>query len=125
MSTIGERIKKLRKELHITQVELGSVIGITGSAVSQIEANASNPTEAAIRLICSTYHVSYLWLTEGGDNNMFIEDSIGIDAEIERLMAGEPQLAISIMKGFARLPDEEWIKLKNIIDKVKNGSFME
>jgi transcriptional regulator with XRE-family HTH domain len=116
MSTVGERIKDVRKSLHLTQVELGKEIGVSGSAVSQIEANASKPTEAAIKLICSKYHVNYLWLTEGLGPMMEEEDT---DALVERLMAGESEMAISIMKAFVKLPDEEWVKFRDLVDKVK------
>lgn len=116
MITVGERIKTLRKELHLTQVELGKTIGISGSGVSQIESNASQPTGAAIKLICATYHVNYLWLAEGEGPMM---ETMTTDALVEKYMAGESQVAISIMKAFAKLPDEEWIRLRDIIDKVK------
>ena len=116
MNSVGNRIKKLRKELHLTQVELGKVIGITGSGVSQIEGNFSKPTEAALKLICSTYHVNFLWLTEGEGPMMEVMTT---DALVEKYMAGESPVAISIMKAFAKLPDEEWIKLRDIIDRVK------
>lgn len=116
MNTIGERIRALRKELHLTQVEFGKVIGISGSGVSQIEGGFSQPTEAAIKLICSTYHVEYLWLTEGEGPKM---ESLTTDALVEKYMAGESPVAISIMKAFAKLPDEEWIKLRDLIDRIK------
>ena len=117
MGSIGERFKHLRKELHITQVALGQLIGVSGSAISQIEAGASKPTEAALKLICSTYHVNYKWLVDG-EGDMLEEETP--EDMIERLMAGESPLAISIMKTFASLPIEEWRKLRQVIDEVKN-----
>lgn len=116
MSTIGERIKLVRKENKLTQVMLGEVIGISGAGVGKIETNVSQPTEAAIKLICATYHVEYLWLTEGVGPMM---ESMTTDALVEKYMAGESPVAISIMKAFAKLPDEEWIKLRDLIDRVK------
>ena len=116
MSTVGERIRQARKALHITQVELGKTMGITGSGVSQIEAGVSRPTEAAIKLICATYHINYLWLTEGKGEMLEEEDA---EAMIERVMAGQSEFAISIMKAFTKLPDEEWYKLRDVIDKIK------
>lgn len=118
MDSIGERVKQVRKALRITQVELGQLIGVSGSAISQIEAGVSKPTEAAIKLICSTYHVNYLWLTEG--RGEMLEEETPEDM-VERLMAGESPLAISIMKAFAALPIEEWRKLRDMIDRVKEG----
>ena len=116
MGTIGERIRQLRKELHLTQVQLGELIGVSGAAISQAEANASSLTEAAIKLICATYKVSYLWLTEGlGD--MFVAESL--EDLVEKEMAGQSPLAISIMKAFVRLPTEEWEKVRDMVDHIK------
>lgn len=116
MGTIGERIKQLRKELHLTQVQLGELIGVSGAAISQAEANASSLTEAAIKLICATYKVSYPWLTEvRGD--MFVVESL--EELVEKELAGQPPLLISLMKAFIRLPDEEWVKLRDTVDRIK------
>lgn len=116
MDTIGDRIKLLRKELHLTQVEFGETIGITGSGVSQVEANASRLTEAAIKLICATYKVNYEWLVDGlGD----MWQGRSLEDLVEQYMAGESPLAISIMKAFVRLPDEEWTRLRDMIDTIK------
>ena len=116
MSTIGERFRQVRKELHLTQVEMGKLIGISGAGVGKIETNVSQPTEAAIKLICSKYHVNYLWLVEGKGDMREEEDA---EAMIERVMAGHSEFAISIMKAFTKLPDEEWYKLRDLIDKIK------
>lgn len=116
MNTIGERLKQLRKELHITQVEMGNLIGITGSAISQVEAGVSRLTDAAIKLICQTYHVSYIWLT-AGDGPMLEPESP--EMMVERMMVGESALAINVMKAFAALPLEEWRRLRDMIDQVK------
>lgn len=122
MNSIGDRVRDLRKALHITQVELGDVIGIQGGSVAKIESGASRPTEAALKLICSTYHVNYLWLTEGRGEMLEAESPGDM---IERLMAGESPLAVSIMKAFAELPAEEWIRLRDLIDQVKEKGLPE
>lgn len=116
MGTIGERVKHLRKELGLTQVQLGKLIGIAGGSVAKIEADSSRPTEAAIRLICATYKVNYNWLTEG-EGPMFQE--LSMDDLVDKYMAGESPLAISITKAFAHLPLEEWVKLRDLIDRIK------
>ena len=116
MDTIGYRIKLLRKEMGLTQVELGKVIGLAGASVAKVEANSSNLTEAAMKLICATYKVNYLWLTEGiGD----MWQGRSLEDMVEQYMAGESPLAISIMKAFVRLPDEEWTRIRDMVDRIK------
>ena len=116
MDTIGARIKAVRKEIGLTQVELGQVLGISGAGVGKIETNASQPTEAAIKLICASYHVNYLWLTEGTGEMM---EELGTDELVDKYMAGESEWARSVMKSFARLPDEEWAKFRDMIERIK------
>ena len=116
MGTIGERLRQIRKHYHITQVQLGDLIGLSGSGVASAEIGRSKLTEAALKLICATYHINYLWLTEG-QGDMLEEETT--DDMIERLMAGESPLAIQIMKAFARLPREEWERLSAIMDAVE------
>lgn len=113
---MNERIKRVRKELKLTQAEFGKAIGISDAAVSKIESGINTPAENTIKLICATYHVNYLWLTEGEGPMM---ESMTTNALVEKYMAGESPIAISIMKAFAKLPDEEWVKLRDLIDKIK------
>ena len=114
-----ERFKELRKVLGLTQVQLGELIGVSGPAIARIEAGQSNPTEAALRLICARYHVSYTWLTTGAGEMM---EAMDTDALIEKYMPNESEFTKSIMKSFARLPDSEWERLRDLIEKIKRES---
>lgn len=122
MSTIGSRIKTLRKELKLKQDDLSKLLGIKSPAISKFECDRVVPTEAALKLICATYHVNYMWLTEGvGD--MLQDESI--DDMVDRIMAGESVLAREIMKAFARLPDDEWRRFMDVVEQVKkNGPLV-
>lgn len=120
MDTIGERIKLLRKELHLTQVQLGKLLGISGAAVSQIETNSSKPTEAALKLICSTYHVYYLWLTTG--QGPMLEDDAA--ARIDRIIEmgapnADPFFKAQVRAYAALMTDEDWIIFRDMVDKIR------
>lgn len=110
---MNRRFKEMRKALHLTQEEIGSLIGISGSAVSMIESGKNRPTDAALKLICSTYHVNYLWLTEGEGPML---EALDTDALVDKYLAGESEVTKSIMKAFAKLPDSEWQKLRDLIE---------
>ena len=107
--------------LKLTQVELGQTIGVSGAAIARIEAGAYKPTEAAIKLICSTYHVNYLWLTKGEGPMM---EALDTDALVDKYMAGESEWAKSIMKSFAKLPDEEWYKFRDMLETIKKEGHL-
>jgi DNA-binding XRE family transcriptional regulator len=44
MEILGEMIKQARKERHLTQAELGKLIGVQKSQISRIERNTKNVT---------------------------------------------------------------------------------
>jgi HTH-type transcriptional regulator / antitoxin HipB len=44
LDLLGEMIKRTRKERHLTQSELGELIGVQKSQISRIEKNAKNVT---------------------------------------------------------------------------------
>lgn len=44
MDLIGDAIKQARKERHLTQEELGKLIGVQKAQISRLESNASNAT---------------------------------------------------------------------------------
>jgi HTH-type transcriptional regulator / antitoxin HipB len=44
LDLLGEIIKRTRKERHLTQSELGELIGVQKSQISRIEKNAKNVT---------------------------------------------------------------------------------
>lgn len=68
MSTVGERFKKARKELGLSQSELGEQLGINRDVISNIELDrlkSPQQKEPLFKLFCQTYGISYPWLMEG------------------------------------------------------------
>lgn len=45
---IGYRIKEARERLGLTQAELGTLVGVTGSAITNYEKETSHPKETVI-----------------------------------------------------------------------------
>jgi transcriptional regulator with XRE-family HTH domain len=68
--TIGDRIKRLRKYLDLTQKEFGERIGIKGNTVAQYELGRNEPIDAVLSLICREYNVNESWL-RSGEGEMF------------------------------------------------------
>lgn len=60
-----DRIKKLRKELDLTQQEFADKLGIKRNTVATYETGKSNPSDAAVLLICKTFNVNEEWLRIG------------------------------------------------------------
>lgn len=63
---IGSRIKQARERLGLTQVELGKIVGVTGSSITNYENNTSHPKEPILYKLLDALHVdaNYLFQDE-------------------------------------------------------------
>lgn len=59
------RIKKIRKELDLTQQEFANRLGIKRGAVANYELGRNEPIDAVISLICREFDVREEWLRTG------------------------------------------------------------
>ena len=71
---IGDRIKKIRKELDLTQVDFAARIGSVQNTVTRYETGNRNPSAPVISLICREFNVNEEWLRTG-KGPMFIKIS--------------------------------------------------
>lgn len=62
---MNNRIKKLRKELDLTQQKFGERIGVKGNTIAQYESGRNEPIDAVITLICREFGVNEEWLRNG------------------------------------------------------------
>lgn len=69
---MNERIKRLRKELKLTQQQFADKIKVKRNTVATYEMGRSVPSDSAISLICKTFHVNEDWL-RNGNGEMFEE----------------------------------------------------
>lgn len=65
MSQIGERIKQLRKLMKSNQKTFASILGISQSHLSSLEAGISSPSETLLLLLCKEFDINMRWLTDG------------------------------------------------------------
>lgn len=59
------RIKQIRKDHKLTQVEFGERIGVKGNTVTNYETGLRNPTDAVILAICREFGINKDWLLTG------------------------------------------------------------
>ena len=69
--TIGERIRKARRTLDLTQAEFASRIKSTQNTVTRYETGDRTPSASVITLICREFDVNEKWLRTG-EGEMFI-----------------------------------------------------
>ena len=69
-----DRIKKIRKELELTQQAFADKLHVTRNNIAGYEAGTRNPSDAVISLICREFNVNEHWLRDG-TGEMFIEQT--------------------------------------------------
>lgn len=80
----GERVKEIRKELGLSMEKFGDRLGISKSAIANIESGYRNLTKHMAKSICREFDVDYFWLTEGvGEKYVKVPESL-IDGIIEK-----------------------------------------
>lgn len=67
MATIGDRIKLKRKELGLTQAELGEKLNVTDRAVSKWEQNDGNPDISFLPALAQIFNVTIDYLLTGAE----------------------------------------------------------
>ena len=81
MNILNERIKKVRKILDLTQQEFADRLSIKRNTVATYETGKSNPSDAAVVLICKTFNISEMWLRTG-EGEMFVPSPNGVLDEL-------------------------------------------
>ncbi len=71
---MNTRIKKLRKELNLTQQKFADRIGTTANVLTNYETGRRNPSSSVINNICKTFNVNEGWLRTG-EGEMFVQSS--------------------------------------------------
>ena len=79
--TLGERIKKVRKNLDLTQQKFADQIGTTQNNIASYEIGRREPSAAAVNNICKTFNISETWLRTG-EGEMFLPSPNGVLDEL-------------------------------------------
>ena len=117
---MNPRIKKLRRELDMTQEKFGAEIGVKGNTVAQWESGRNDPPDSAIVSICREFNVNEHWLRTG-EGEMFVQ--IARDKEIMRfvgdVMQGEDDnFRRRFLLALARLPEERWKDIEDFAQQI-------
>lgn len=80
---IGFRLKEAREKAHLTQEELGKMVGVTGSAITNYEKETSHPKEPILYALIEALNVEPNYLFQ--DVIPISEDTVSSD-EMERLV---------------------------------------
>lgn len=101
---MNTRIKKLRKELDLTQQKFADRIGTTANVLTNYETGRRNPSSSVINNICKTFGVNETWLRTG-EGEMFTNEP---DTVLDALAAkyGLSSSARALVEEFVNLPPD-------------------
>lgn len=118
---MNERLKKLRKELDMTQQEFADKLGTARNNIAGYETGKRKPSNAVISLICREFNINEKWLRTG-EGDMFIELSRSdeIAQFVGQLMTEEDDsFKKRLVSGLAALDDNGWKVLENFLDSIQ------
>jgi transcriptional regulator with XRE-family HTH domain len=82
MSTIGKRLKTVRTEKHLTQTELGDILGLSKQAIANVESEHNNPSIEFISKLIENLGVNSNWLITGKGNKFNAPEFEDVKGEI-------------------------------------------
>lgn len=119
---MNERIKLLRKELSLTTEAFGEKLGITRSAVSNIENGHRAVTPQMFKSICREFNINEEWLRTG-NGEMFIKRTKNqeIIDFLGELTDGAPDndFRKRFVIAMSKLSIDEWKVIEKLINNIK------
>ena len=115
-----DRLKELRKALHLTQQKLADKLGVKQNTIAQYEMGRNEPSDAVIVSICREFGVSEDWL-RNGNGDMFI--TMTRDEEIASFI-GSVQADVDdtfkkrFISALAKLSTEEWRAIEHLMENM-------
>ena len=79
MIILKERIKKIRKELDLTQQKFSDKIGVKRNTIAMYEMGRTVPSEQTIKSICREFNVNEEWLRTGNGKMFMASPSAILD----------------------------------------------
>lgn len=121
--TLGDRIKKARRSLELTQQKFAEQIGTTQNNIASYEIGRREPSASAINNICKTFNINEHWLRTG-EGDMFVKQSNEdeLSSIVERLLAGETsEFKKRLVRVLAGLDEKHWVLLEEKLKEIVGG----
>lgn len=115
---LKDRFKELRESLSLTQQKFADRLDISRNFVAQIEMGNKIPSERTIKDICREFKVNYDWLVNG-TGEMFRDDDSDAQAIVDSVMTGENDFAKKTLVKFARLSEDRWRQIQEILSELE------
>lgn len=82
MSTVGNRLKKIRKELNISQEEFGIKINISRAGIAAVEADKNKFSQDSLYKLMTIFNINLNYLIGGAGPMFNLDNKEAIKEEI-------------------------------------------
>lgn len=108
-----ERLKTVRKALHLTQQDMADRLGLKRNTIATYEIGKAQPSDRTIADICREFNINEAWLRTGeGDMCQPVTRDQAITDFMAGILKGEPDFRTKLIGVLARLSEEEWVMLE-------------
>lgn len=116
MSTVGERIRDVRKTLNKTQKDFSQALGFSENYVWLMEKGQREPSERTLNDICRIFGVDPVWLRTG-EGEPFLPQSREdrITEVLSKAIGGQSTARDRLCRALARLPDNAFPLIEEYI----------
>lgn len=129
--TIGEKIKRLRKERGLTQEELGNLIGVQKAAINKYETGiVINLKRDVISKLAKALDVNPVWLMDENDGwppvpstRTLIARAFEEDKLYKETASPKTPEARAVSFGMDSLPEEQRKLILNMVKAMYPGNF--
>lgn len=118
-----DRIKLVREQSGLSQAAFGKRLGISRDVYANIENDrikTPSSKEPILKLICKEFGVSYDWLVHG-IGEMSDSDELEAQEIVDSVMTGDNEFTKKVLVAFAKMSEDKWRLIKEIIDKIESG----
>ncbi|MED9905241.1 MAG: helix-turn-helix transcriptional regulator [Lachnospiraceae bacterium] len=114
-----DRIKKIRKNVGLTQLEFGKLIGVKGNTITNYENGLRNPTDAVVLSICREFNINEKWLRTGnGEMNSPINPDDRYASNVGKLQRTDNETIIRWVNAIAETNPEVLKQIEEFMKKI-------
>ncbi|BDC03438.1 helix-turn-helix domain-containing protein [Clostridium perfringens] len=110
-----ERIKKIRKDKKLSQVEFGNKLSVSRDAIANIECGRVDPKPLFINHLCDVFNVNREWILTGNGNMYIVPKKERELADLIYELSKSDSRIYKSVSALAQLDDEYLVLIENLI----------
>lgn len=109
-----DRLRLVRKDLKLTQADMGQALGCSQTAYAKYESGMVIPDKPMRMLICEKFNVNPEWL-ETGEGVPYKE---GLIPELANALRSMPSVAAALERLLPRMTPEDFAHIDEMVRKI-------